>query len=315
MISIAMATYNGEKYLREQIDSILNQTIQDFELIVCDDCSTDTTWNILLDYQVQDKRIKCYRNEENLGFKKNFEKAIRLCTGEYIALSDQDDIWLPEHLEKLINIIGNADLACGTELLFSDTTNKMREKLTLKEEDMKFTFPSIDFLYVILCHGNFLAGNSMLFSRSFFQKIVPFPDVYHDFWLMSCSCVCNGFVFYPIPITRRRVHLNNVSGISLEEPRIFSRILSRFFSISEREKSKIEYKNRLSILQSLTDRFNLAVFFPKDVVAIRRILEGKLAPRLSVKRFIGLYYYMQKIEIISMNSKVNRVKKAVSFIL
>lgn len=78
MISIAMATYNGEKYLREQIDSILNQTIQDFELIVCDDCSTDTTWNILLDYQSQDKRIKCYRNEENLGFKKNFEKAIKM---------------------------------------------------------------------------------------------------------------------------------------------------------------------------------------------------------------------------------------------
>ena len=132
MISIAMATYNGEKYLREQIDSILNQTIQDFELIVCDDCSTDTTWNILQDYQSQDRRIKCYRNEENLGFKKNFEKAIGLCTGEYIALSDQDDIWLPEHLEKLVNIIGNADLACGTELLFSDTTNKMMEKLTLK---------------------------------------------------------------------------------------------------------------------------------------------------------------------------------------
>ena len=73
-----MATYNGEKYLREQIDSILSQTIRDFELIVCDDCSTDNTWDILQKYQSQDKRIKCYRNEENLGFKKNFEKAIKM---------------------------------------------------------------------------------------------------------------------------------------------------------------------------------------------------------------------------------------------
>ena len=105
-----MATYNGEKYLREKIDSILSKTIQNYELIVCDDCSTDTTWNILLDYQVQDKRIKCYRNEKNLGFKKNFEKAIRLCTGEYIALSDQDDIWTEDHLQVLYEGIGENDL-------------------------------------------------------------------------------------------------------------------------------------------------------------------------------------------------------------
>lgn len=110
MISIAMATYNGEKYLRKQIDSILDQTIQDFELIVCDDCSTDTTWNILLMYQLQDSRIKCYRNEENLGFKKNFEKAIGLCSGEYIALSDQDDIWTEKHLQVLVENLGERDL-------------------------------------------------------------------------------------------------------------------------------------------------------------------------------------------------------------
>lgn len=90
MISIAMTTYNGEKYLREQLDSILNQTFSDFELIICDDCSKDATVKILEEYSLKDKRVRYFVNEKNLGFKKNFEKAISLCSGEYVAFSDQD---------------------------------------------------------------------------------------------------------------------------------------------------------------------------------------------------------------------------------
>ena len=101
MISIALASYNGSKYIREQLDSILEQTYQDFELIICDDCSTDNTWQILQEYAQKDSRIKVFENERNLGFKKNFEKAISLCNGKYIALSDQDDIWIDNHLEVL----------------------------------------------------------------------------------------------------------------------------------------------------------------------------------------------------------------------
>ena len=74
MISIALASYNGEKYIREQIDSILTQTIQDFELIVCDDCSTDDTLVILHEYEKKDSRIHVYENDRNLGFKKILRK-------------------------------------------------------------------------------------------------------------------------------------------------------------------------------------------------------------------------------------------------
>ena len=93
MISIAMATYNGEKFLRYMLDSILSQTYQDIELIICDDNSSDSTCLILKEYEKNNSRIKLYFNESNLGFIKNFEKAISLCSGDYIALSDQDDIW------------------------------------------------------------------------------------------------------------------------------------------------------------------------------------------------------------------------------
>ena len=102
MISIALTTYNGEKFLKEQLDSILNQTYSDYELVVCDDCSTDSTRQILKEYEKKDKRINVFLNNNNLGFKNNFEKAISLCTGEYIALSDQDDIWDEKKLEILL---------------------------------------------------------------------------------------------------------------------------------------------------------------------------------------------------------------------
>ena len=93
LVSIAMATYNGEKYLKEQLDSIYAQTYKDIEVIVCDDCSSDKTVEILDEYK-EKYGLKYYINEKNLGFKKNFEKAISLCSGDFIALADQDDIWI-----------------------------------------------------------------------------------------------------------------------------------------------------------------------------------------------------------------------------
>jgi len=98
MVSIALATYNGERFLKEQLDSILEQSYTDIEIIACDDCSTDSTPQILEDYQKKDSRLKVYFNEKNLGFKKNFEKCISLCDGDYIALSDQDDVWTKDHI-------------------------------------------------------------------------------------------------------------------------------------------------------------------------------------------------------------------------
>ncbi len=108
-----MATYNGEKYVNEQIDSILSQTYQDFELIICDDCSKDRTREILQEYSQKDSRIKLLFNEKNLGFKKNFEKAISMCNGEYIAFCDQDDIWENYKLQFAIEKIENNDIYCS----------------------------------------------------------------------------------------------------------------------------------------------------------------------------------------------------------
>ena len=99
-IDVLLATYNGEKYLKEQIDSILNQTYQNIHLIISDDCSKDETQKILKEYKEKDDRITVYIQEQNLGYIKNFEFLLEKVESDYYMLSDQDDVWLPEKIEK-----------------------------------------------------------------------------------------------------------------------------------------------------------------------------------------------------------------------
>ena len=98
-----MCTYNGEKYIKEQLESILNQTIAIDEIIICDDGSNDKTIQIIEEIQLEyPNKISLYKNQVNLGSNKNFEKAITICSGDYIFLSDQDDIWKNNKVEKII---------------------------------------------------------------------------------------------------------------------------------------------------------------------------------------------------------------------
>ena len=99
-INILMATYNGRRYLRDQIDSILNQTYSDFRLLISDDASTDSTVKILEEYEKKDSRVEIYCHEKNLGVVSNFEFLINKVRSEYFMFADQDDIWEPDKIEK-----------------------------------------------------------------------------------------------------------------------------------------------------------------------------------------------------------------------
>ncbi|MBA2862110.1 glycosyltransferase [Methanococcus maripaludis] len=103
-VSVIMPNYNNEKYLPEAIESILNQTYENFEFIIIDDFSTDTSWNIIQNYAKKDNRIKAFRNEQNLKIVKTRNKGFELMSpnSKYIAIFDSDDISLPERLEKQV---------------------------------------------------------------------------------------------------------------------------------------------------------------------------------------------------------------------
>ena len=110
-----MSVYNGEDYLTEAIDSVINQSFTEWELIVINDCSTDSTSEILGKYAAQDERIKVYTNEVNLRLPSSLNKAMSYAKGKYIARMDADDICLPERLEKQYNYMEeNSDIALSS---------------------------------------------------------------------------------------------------------------------------------------------------------------------------------------------------------
>ena len=114
-ISVIMSVYNGETYLVEAIESVRNQTFRNWELIIINDCSTDTTGEILNDFSIKDERIKVHTNEVNLKLPTSLNKAISLCEGKYIARMDADDICLPDRFEKQYKFMEeNPDMALSS---------------------------------------------------------------------------------------------------------------------------------------------------------------------------------------------------------
>ncbi len=207
-----MTTYNGEKYLREQLDSIILQSFSDFELIICDDVSDDKTVDILKEYEKKDSRIHVYINQTNLGFLKNFEKAISFCKGEYIAFCDQDDIWLPNHLEILLKSIQDKDV-CGANAILVDANNKdMGTNICQIMGINKLPVLQDDFAFSIFFQ-NYFQGTAMLVKTEFLRKNIPFPEdiKFHDWWLALCGCFEDGVVYIKEPILRYRQHSNNVT--------------------------------------------------------------------------------------------------------
>lgn len=170
LISIAITTFNGERYIKSQIESILKQTYKNLEIIICDDLSTDNTINILNEFKLKDSRIKLFCNTENLGFIKNFSKAISLCTGEYISLSDQDDIWEVNKIEKCYSEIKDNYLVCTNSNLIDENNNSLN--LTLKEcLNLKYIPHNKKLIFKHLIHQNFVQGSTIFAKASFLQNI------------------------------------------------------------------------------------------------------------------------------------------------
>lgn len=211
LVSIAMTTYNGERFLQQQLDSILGQTVNKFELIVCDDNSSDNTWKILLNYANKDKRIKIFKNKVNIGFTKNFEQAMKLCSANFIALSDQDDIWCPNHLEVLLNNIGQNVLCVGDAELIDLNGKRMNKTLSFANGVHKI--PASDkFVWCIILNTNIFQGASMMITRDFRDKVFPIPrEFYHDTYLSLCASIENRLIYINRIITNYRRHDTNVS--------------------------------------------------------------------------------------------------------
>jgi glycosyltransferase involved in cell wall biosynthesis len=212
-ISIGLATYNGEKFIREQLDSLLNQTYTDFEIVISDDRSSDKTLEILRSYTKTIPNIKIFENKENLGFKKNFEKVIKYCESDYIALCDQDDIWDKNHLYDLITNIKDNSLICSNSILVDDNGKSLN--ITMKEI-LNINLDGKDKISFIkaLFHQNFVQGSTVLFKRNILQYVLPIPDqvLFHDHWIALVAGMCDGVIYLDRPLIKYRQHNKTVTN-------------------------------------------------------------------------------------------------------
>lgn len=215
-----MCTYNGAQYLQEQLNSIVAQNRLPDELVVCDDCSTDSTLQILERFQkTAPFSVRIYRNETNLGPTKNFEKVISLCKGDIIALSDQDDVWMPLKLERLERALENHPKA---GYVFSDALvvdEKLRPLGYTMWNRVSFTARQCrrfeqGYQLEVLLKRNVVTGATMAFLAELRDLILPIPVHWiHDAWiaLLASAAGFNG-AFVKEPLIKYRQHSNNVIG-------------------------------------------------------------------------------------------------------
>jgi glycosyltransferase involved in cell wall biosynthesis len=212
-ISICMASYNGEDYICEQIFSILSQLKEFDELIIVDDCSSDSTVNLIR--SIPDKRIKLHINNINVDHVKTFERAIKIAKGDYIFLSDQDDIWVEGRVDKMIEcmVLNNYDVLFSN---FSNIDTKGDEiddySLRLYEADSSKNIRNI--LRIFWGSGHYW-GCSMCFNRCFTNVALPIPSsvLSHDIWFALVGLIKGKLGHLEEKTLKHRLHSKNKSPV------------------------------------------------------------------------------------------------------
>lgn len=219
-IDILMATYNGERYLKEQIESILKQTYTNFRLIISDDCSTDNTKQILEEYRKKDSRIEVYYQTENLKNTRNFEFLLSKVENELYGLADQDDIWLPTKIEKSIHELEKkqADLVF-CDLVLVDETGKEIGKSFWKEKGFYKKIKK-DKNYEGLRLNNYVTGCTIVGKKEMLKQILPIPQnnkyLIHDYWIAIVTSLKGKIAYIEEPLMKYRQHGNNQVGYKMK---------------------------------------------------------------------------------------------------
>ena len=177
LVSIVLPIYNGEKYTRESIESVIAQTYQNWELLILDDCSTDRTQEIALEYVGKDRRISYYRNEENLRLPRNLNRGFSLAKGAYLTWTSDDNLYYPQAIQKMVDTLKNEH----TNFVYAscdviDENGAIVEEIAVTQESPKRLL------------GTDSVGACFLYTREVYETIGDYdPDMVlvedYDYWL------------------------------------------------------------------------------------------------------------------------------------
>jgi len=322
-LSVAICTYNGAKYIGEQLRSILDQTQKIDEIVVCDDGSTDDTLKIINDILNDTHNIEfhLYKNSPNLGVCANFDKAIHLCTGDIIFLSDQDDIWLREKVEKTVRVFeqnpqwsvlfSNGYLMDNMGKSFTD--KKMFDVVGLNKEGIK-CFKKGMALELLMKH-NRATGAAMAFRKSFLPEFSIIHEAtssnglpLHDLIIAFAAAERNSLGMIEEPLIKYRIHESQEAGFGvwLNSPPHTSNAMipvklqsHRHIMVSDKGRSRVAFgAKRIS--------FKHSVLHHKVLMNAKEYYKhyGNAATEIISRDFWGRFYY-----IFDVNARKKLTKK------
>jgi glycosyltransferase involved in cell wall biosynthesis len=263
-----MTSYNHEKYLSESIESVLNQSFTDFELLIVDDCSKDSSPRIIENYQRSDRRIQAFFHRKNQGIAKTVNELLNAAQGKYLAFISSDDVWVPSKLEKQLAVLEkvNSSLVVWSEAEIinelSVPTGETFTKWRLGSSKRK----SGNILNELL-DNNFIFGNSLIFKREYAKKI-QFDEqlkYLNDYKFFVDLAKEHSFYFFSEPLAKYRLHGKNThSGDNENWVRDFG-ILGKYFlhefGSSIPKKTRAYWLFRIGMYYSLLNQDKLAKYF------------------------------------------------------
>jgi len=285
-VDIAMATYNGEAYIEEQLLSIINQTYSSWTLYISDDASTDKTADIIKQYEKLDSRIKLINTARQGGVVNNFNCALNATRANYVLLADQDDYWNSDRVEKLFSHISERDSLNKPLMVFSDLEVVDDKLVTISDSFYKSN--SIDPLKnlnpVQLLWKCSVYGCTTIFNRKLLEKCLPIPVgiTMHDNWLALNAATESGLEYLDIRTIRYRQHSNNVVGGGNKG------VLKKLLSLNKNIKKMMKYRENINTL------LDEAKKIPSNEILLGVEIKGKNSFGFSFKEIFPAIFLQSK---------------------
>lgn len=204
-ISVCMATYRGASYVSEQLLSILDQLDRDDEVVIVDDASPDNTVDVIR--SIRDPRIRLIQSPQNRGYVRSFEAAVSASRGEYIFLSDQDDVWIPGRIAAMMTALQSARVVASNFEILGGAPRPWIPPLRAAWDKR----PLANLLGIMIGYRAYY-GCGMAFRRDMLPMFAPIPPYVresHDLWLAICGNVSGSLVHLEEPTLKRRLHDSN----------------------------------------------------------------------------------------------------------